>query len=95
MKKEDYINRGIKITNCTDRDLVERMADTMLKVKKHCKEKAITSGSCGMREFILWVQASMICNDPLKAAVETVLEAISDDEEVRTEVYDTCLKLYF
>lgn len=95
LKKEDYINRGIKITNCTDRDLVERMADTMLKVKKHCKEKAITSGSCGMREFILWIQASMICNNPLEAAVETVLEAISDDEEVRTEVFDTCFKLYF
>lgn len=83
--------RVMGITGCKEKTMVKKMAETIEKIAKQCKNDMIGDGSCGMRELISWVQSYMICEDPLAAAEYTVLSSVSADEENRDAIRSTCI----
>lgn len=95
LKREEYIKRGLSNSGCEDKSIVERMADTFLEVKNHLKEKCITDGSCGLREFIAWIQSYMVTENVLESACFTVISSLSKDADNRQELFDTCIKTNF
>lgn len=87
--------RVMGITGCKEKSMVKKMAETIEKIAKKCKNDMIGDGSCGMRELISWVQSYMICGDPLAAAEYTVLSSVSADEENRDAIKSTCITPVF
>ncbi len=90
--KETLISRVGKITSCTDKAKLEQMADIVLSIQERCRMNMIDDGSCGVREFINWVQSYMVCGDILEAAKYTILSSVSSDEENREDIYSTCIE---
>lgn len=88
-------NRVLGITGCKDKSMVQKMAETVEKIAKQCREDMIGDGSCGMRELISWVQSYMISEDPLSAAEYTVLASVSADEENRAAIRSKCITPIF
>lgn len=95
LKMDDYIERGMANTGFQDRNMVTQMAETLLEVKNHLKERYITDGSCGLREFIAWIQSYMITGKIIDSAIITILSSLSKEMENRNEIYDTCIKTKF
>ena len=93
LSKEQLIGRAMSVTGCTDKDLVDKMADVVIDIAKKCKETMITDGSCGVREFISWVQSTMITGDPFESALHTIIPLATADPECRAELIDTCLSI--
>ena len=87
--------RVMGITGCKEKTMVKKMAETIEKIAKQCKNDMIGDGCCGMRELISWVQSYMICEDALAAAEYTVLSSVSADEENRDAIRSTCLTPVF
>ncbi len=87
--------RVLGITGCKEKSMVQKMAETVEKIAKQCREDLIGDGSCGMRELISWVQSYMICEDPLSAAEYTVLASVSADEENRAAIRSKCINQIF
>lgn len=95
LTKEEYVNRAVKLTNFVNTELVNKMADVILKMKERCKESVIDDGSCGFREFVSWIQSYMVCHNVTEAAVNTILSSVSADPEKRAEIYTTCFVPFF
>ena len=87
--------RAMGITGCKDKSIVKKMAETIEKIAKECRESMISDGSCGMRELISWVQSFMLCEDALEAAEYTVLSSVSADSENRELIRSTCIAPVF
>ncbi len=87
--------RAMGITGCKDKSIVKKMAETIEKIAKECREAMISDGSCGMRELISWVQSFMLCEDALEAAEYTVLSSVSSDAENRELIRSTCIAPIF
>lgn len=87
--------RAMGITGCKDKPVVKKMAETIEKIAKECRESMISDGSCGMRELISWVQSFMLCEDALEAAEYTVLSSVSADSENRELIRSTCIAPVF
>lgn len=84
--------RAMKVTGCTDKSVVEEMAQTVQEISERCRETMINDGSCGVRELISWVQSYMVCGDIMEAARYTVLSSVSSDPENRADILNSCLE---
>lgn len=87
--------RVMGITGCSDKSIVMKMAETIEKIAKKCREDMILDGSCGFRELLSWVQSYMICEDALAAAEYTVLSSVSADGENRDAIKNSCINPVF
>lgn len=87
--------RTMKVTGCTDKNIVTDMAITIQEISERCKETMVNDGSCGVRELISWVQSYMVCGDVLEAAKYTVLSSVSSDPENRADIQSSCLEQKF
>ena len=84
--------RAMKVTGCTDKSVVEEMAQTVQEISERCRETMINDGSCGVRELISWVQSYMVCGNIMEAARYTVLSSVSSDPENRADILTSCLE---
>jgi len=91
LSKEELVSRVMNVTGCTNKGLVAQMADVVIDIAKKCKESMITDGSCGVREFISWLQSTMITDNPYESALCTIIPLATADPECRTELINTCL----
>lgn len=87
--------RAMKVTGCTDKSVVEEMAQTVQEISERCRETMINDGSCGVRELISWVQSYMVCGNIMEAARYTVLSSVSSDPENRADILTSCLEQKF
>lgn len=71
-----------------DEAMLDKMADTVCKIQKHCKTEMISGGVCGYREFEDWVWAYSVQKDVLKAAKRTIVAKAAPEEEEREEIYE-------
>jgi len=93
LPKGQLVSRVMSVTGYDNKGLVDQMADVVLDIVRKRKESMITDGSCGVREFIAWVQSTMITGDPFKSALNTIIPLATADPECRTELIDTCLSM--
>jgi len=89
------VDRVMGITACSDKGMVEKMAEVVQSINQRCRETMITDGSCGVRELISWVQSAMILGSPYESALYTVISSASADPENREELINTCLEPIF
>ena len=85
------VERAINITKCSEKFMVERMAQAVLAIASHCQDQSITDGICGFRELVSWIQSYMITGDILASSKITVLSCASSDSENRENIESTCL----
>jgi len=89
------VQRVKNITGCTDKDLVQQLAETADKIAEFCKEMQITDGVCGMRELISWVQSAMITEDAAESSLFTIVAAATSDSDARRDIISSCLEPVF
>jgi len=89
------VDRVMGITACSDKGMVEKMAEVVQSINQRCRETMITDGSCGVRELLSWVQSAMILGSPYESALYTVISSASADPENREELINTCLEPIF
>ena len=92
---ESMVERALKATGCTDRAMVEKMAQCVLDIEEYCKEKYITDGSVGMRGLLDWVNSYMVTGNALKSAEITVLSKASSNKEDRESIYNSVIAVAF
>lgn len=73
------VERAMKKTGCTDKDLVTEMVSLLLSLDEACKEKQITDGSCGPRELKNWIVSTMISDDPYNSAITTLFSKVTNN----------------
>ena len=91
LSKEKLIERVKNVTGFDNNVLLEQMADVMEDISKKCKESMITDGSHGVREFIAWVESTMITDNAYESAMHTVIPLATADVDSREELISTCL----
>ena len=91
LSKIQLVNRVMSVTGCNNQSLVEQMADVVIDIAQKRKESMITDGSCGVREFIAWVQSTMLTNNPYESAMYTIIPLATADPECREELINSCL----
>lgn len=93
LPKEQLVSRVMSVTGCDNKGLLAQMADVVIDIARKRKETMITDGSCGVREFIAWVQSTMITGNPYESALCTIIPLATADPECRAELIDTCLSI--
>lgn len=92
---EQMKKRAMVKTGCKDEIMLLKMAETVEKIRKYCRNERIRGGVCGYREYESWVWAYMVTGDVLKAAKSTILSKAASDREYRDEIYDNCIKVSY
>jgi len=91
LTKAKLVERVSKVTGFEDDNLLNLMAEVMQDISIKCKETMITDGSCGVREFIAWVESAKITKNAYESALYTVIPLATADPESRAELISTCL----
>jgi len=91
LSKRQLVSRVMNVTGYNDQTQIEQMADVILDISKKRKESFITDGSCGVREFIAWVESTMVTKKPYESALYTIIPLATADPECRAELINTCL----
>lgn len=98
--KIELIQRVSKMTDFSDPDLLDKMADVVLQLRAYIKEHALV-GVCGVREFAGWILQYQANKDfdtkatLREAAMESIVPSASpheeDIEEIIRDIIDTML----
>lgn len=92
---EEMVRRVSGITGNTDMSLLMQMAQVIRSIQQKCLDERITDGSCGMREFIRWVQSYDITHNAMRAARHTILASVSQNAECRDDISKDCIEPVF
>lgn len=93
------VQRAMSNTGCKDKKSLEQMAKVINEINNYCKNKDITDGVCGPREYQNWIKKAMLLerrkdeNSKLltkesicSAAFSTIISHISQISEDREDV---------
>ncbi len=87
--------RTMRVTGCTDEEMVQRMVTVVRDIQAYCREQSILDGSCGMRELIAWAASAMVTGDPYRSALYTVIASATEEPEGQAELISACLERQF
>lgn len=85
---DEMVLRAVKKTKFQDRDLLYKMATCIEDVAVKVKESGNKDGVTGFRELISWISAYRILGNIGKAAIPTVINKATFDQELRGEIED-------
>ena len=91
---EQLVERAMYRTGCREKDMLEKMADMFVKMGEFVETEFGRKGVCGYREFENWTIEYMRLNNVVKAAEDTVLAKLSNDEEDRAMIRASCMSLF-
>lgn len=91
---EQMQERAAKRTRFTDADTLKLMVEVVQSIRKHCREKSIDDGVCGMRELMAWIQSYQITDDLIESARLTIISTATVDAEYQEELLSACVKPY-
>lgn len=95
LTQDVLLKRVQGITGFSDIDCLQQMIRVMGDIQEHLRKNMITEGSCGMRELIAWVSATMVLKSAYQAAKYTILPSISSDPDDQAQVDGTFLRNAF
>lgn len=95
LTKEQMVERVIARTNCTEHELLSKMADIVVKIQNHLRTEEIQGGVCGYRELENWVLKYLVDRNVLRSVKDTVLSKAAMLPEDRTEIMESYVLPYF
>lgn len=94
LNAEQMQERAAKRTGFADMDTLKLMVEVVQSIRKHCREKSIDDGVCGMRELMAWIQSYQITDDLIESARFTIISTATADAEYQEELLSACVKPY-
>lgn len=95
LSASEMAKRAMEATGCTEKTIVQKMAEIAVNISEKCERTEIRDGVCGYREFVNWVQAYMLTHDILGSAKFTILSHATssweDRKAIENEIINTKL----
>lgn len=84
--EDTMVQRVLFDTDADNKSFVKQCVRVAMHIKEDLKKNYITDGSCGVREVIDWVQATVILGDPIEAADCTIIPKATMDAEMQEHI---------
>lgn len=91
----DMVARAMQKTDFRERDMLEKMAEAVEKIRKHLDREEIQGGVCGYREYENWIWGYMASGDIIESAKNAVLSKAALLEEDRSELMNAYIMPHF
>ena len=95
MTAEQMVQRASRKTGFQDFEMLKKMAEIALEIRKRIHEEEIQGGLCEYREYENWVWSFIAKGNILEAAEDTIIGKASMDESERKEMMDVYVRPHF
>lgn len=82
---KELIKRIVKASGI-DKNIAERMVKTMIQIQNILEEEGEVNGICSFREVVAWAKATVLFDDPIFAAQNTIINSATFDEELKPKL---------
>ncbi|MCD8074396.1 MAG: hypothetical protein LUF27_05075 [Lachnospiraceae bacterium] len=95
LTEKEMVQRAMRKTGMADCEILQKMAQAVVKIRRYLKEEELRGGVCEYREYEDWVWAYLSGGNLLKAAEHTVIAKASMDAEERQEMMTLFIRPVF